>query len=34
MGFMKNGGSGVKSFIARGCGAVMNNRRKKTKMRG
>jgi hypothetical protein len=39
MGFMKNGGTvkkgaGVKSFIARGCGAVMNNRRKKTKMRG
>ena len=39
MGFMKNGGTvkkgaDVKSFIARGCGAVMNNRRKKTKMRG
>ncbi len=39
MGFMANGGTvkkgaGVKSFIARGCGAVMNDRRKKTKMRG
>ena len=39
MGFMFEGGTvkkgaGVKSFIARGCGAVMNNRRKKTKMRG
>jgi len=38
MGFMKNGGTvkkgaGVKSFIARGCGKVMNDRRKKTKMR-
>ncbi len=27
-------GAGVKSVTARGCGAVMNNRRKKTKMRG
>jgi hypothetical protein len=38
MGFMKMvaqlRSAGVKSFIARGCGAVMNNRRKKTKMRG
>jgi hypothetical protein len=39
IGFMNNGGgvktgAGIKSFIARGCGAVMNDRRKKTKMRG
>jgi len=32
MGYMKNGGS-VKSFIARGCGAIDPSRRKKTKMR-
>ena len=30
MGFMKNGGA-VKSAIARGCGQVQENRRKKTK---
>lgn len=33
-GIMEKKRSGVKSFIARGCGAVMNDRRKKTKMRG
>ena len=32
IGYLKNGG-GVHSFIARGCGKVMNDRRKKTKMR-
>tara|TARA_R100000654_G_scaffold38085_3_gene63760 strand:+ start:72 stop:410 length:339 start_codon:yes stop_codon:yes gene_type:complete len=32
MGYMKNGGA-VKSFIARGCGAIDPSRRKKTKMR-
>ncbi|MGA0121317.1 MAG: DUF5872 domain-containing protein [Methylophilaceae bacterium] len=29
----KRNGGGVHSFIARGCGKVMNDRRKQTKMR-
>ena len=32
IGFMNNGGT-VKSFVARGCGAIDPSRTKKTKMR-
>ena len=32
MGYMKNGGA-VKSFVARGCGAIDPSRKKRTKMR-
>ena len=32
IGFMQNGGA-VKSFVARGCGAIDPSRKKKTKMR-
>ena len=32
MGYMQNGGA-VKSFVARGCGAIDPSRKKKTKMR-
>ena len=32
IGFMNNGGT-VKSFVARGCGAIDPSRKKKTKMR-